>query len=103
MIGSAFISHPPITVIPVRILDREHPITRGVPDFEIEDEHYELAGDLTQLQIIAESRGCPVLYTKCWGTGSIHYTALGHDHRALRHPSHRRLLVQAVAWALEAR
>lgn len=102
MIGSAFISHPPLTVIPVRILDRDHPVTQGVADFEIEDERYELAGDLAQVQILAESNGHPVLYTKRWGSGSVQYTALGHDSRALRNPSHRRLLVQAVAWAIQA-
>ena len=80
----------------------EHPITRGVSDFEIECEHYELAGDLSQLQILAEAGGHPVLYTKRWGEGAVHYTTLGHDHRALRNPSHRQLLVQAVGWAMTA-
>jgi type 1 glutamine amidotransferase len=100
MVGSAFMGHPALTSISVRILDHEHPITRGVSDFEIECEHYELAGDLSQLQVLADAGGQPVLYTKRWGEGAVHYTTLGHDHRALRHPSHRRLLVQAVGWAL---
>ena len=102
MIGSAFMGHPALTSISVRILDHEHPITRGVSDFEIECEHYELAGDLSQLEVLAEAGGHPVLYTKRWGEGAVHYTTLGHDHRALRNPSHRRLLVQAVGWAMTA-
>ena len=100
MVGSAFMGHPALTSISVRILDHEHPITRGVSDFEIECEHYELAGDLSQLQILADAGGQPVLYTKRWGNGAVHYTTLGHDHRALRHPSHRQLLRQAVGWIL---
>jgi len=32
----------------------------------------------------------------------VHYNALGHDRRALGHPSYQRLLAQAVAWALGA-
>jgi type 1 glutamine amidotransferase len=100
MIGSAFISHLPLADCPIRILDHEHPITRGIDDFDIEDEHYELAGDLSAVRVLAESRGCPIMYTKRWGNGPVHYTALGHDHRALRSPSQRQLLIQAVRWAL---
>jgi type 1 glutamine amidotransferase len=101
MIGSAFISHPPLDRFRVRIVDREHPITQGVADFEIEDEWYELAGDLGAVQVLAEAGGCPLLYTRRWGLGRVHYTALGHDHRAFANPSYRRLLAQAIVWGLQ--
>jgi type 1 glutamine amidotransferase len=41
----------------------------------------------------------PLLYTRPFGEGRVHYNALGHDLATLRHPSYRRLLVQGVKWA----
>ncbi|MCC7362388.1 MAG: ThuA domain-containing protein [Anaerolineales bacterium] len=100
MTGSAFVGHPPIAPFLVRITNRAHLITAGVEDFEIEDELYQLGGDQTALQVLAEAGGQPLLYTRQWGQGRVHYNALGHDQRALNHPSYQRLLVQAVRWAL---
>src|SRR5262245_53714743 len=100
MIGSAFITHGPIEPYRLRIVDREHPITRGVEDFEVMDELYQLGGDRARLRVLAEAGGQPLLYTHAFGRGRVHYNALGHDQRALGHPSYQRLLLQAVAWAL---
>lgn len=100
MLGSAFTHVIPPHRFTVRILDRDHPITRDVDDFDVENELYELAGDLTKVHFLAETEGQPLLYVHRWGRGRVHYNALGHDGRVLAHPSYRRLVVQAVAWAL---
>lgn len=102
MTGSAFTGHPPIAIFPVHITAPQHPITAGVADFEIEDELYQLGGDRAALTVLAEAGGQPLLYVRTWGRGRVHYNALGHDQRALSHPSYQRLLVQAVGWALAA-
>lgn len=41
----------------------------------------------------------PILYTRKFGEGRVHYNALGHDLSSLRNPNYRRLLIQGVNWA----
>jgi type 1 glutamine amidotransferase len=45
----------------------------------------------------AEDR--PLVYARMFGKGRVHYNAFGHDERALRNGSHRRLVRQGVKWA----
>lgn len=101
MLGSAFITHTPIKPFTVHIADGTHPITRGVSDFEIEDERYQVAADWTRLHVLAEAEGHPLLYVLRWGRGKVHYSGLGHTQQALAHPGYQRLLAQAIAWALD--
>lgn len=98
MIGSKFLRHPPIKPFSVRIDDPDHPITAGISSFEVEDELYELEGDLSRVHILASSEGHPLLYVKTHGKGRVHYNALGHDHRSLQCPQVRRLYLQGLAW-----
>jgi hypothetical protein len=100
MIGSAFITHGPIEAYTLHLVDREHPITRGIDDIDVFDELYILGGDRSPLHVLGEARGEPLLYTREWGKGKVHYNALGHDGRALGNPGYQRLLRQAVSWAL---
>ena len=86
----------------IEIIDRDHPITRGVHDFEITDRLYELGGDLERMHVLAESRGKVVLHTQPWGKGKVHYNGLGHDLAAIGNQSYLRLVVQAVGWALDS-
>jgi len=103
MLGGTFIVHDEfkrfgVNFTSVRCVE-EHPITAGIEDFEIEDELYIVEGDQTQWHIIARGEGHPLLYTKTYGSGRVHYNALGHDLRALQHPSFQQLVLNAVAWA----
>lgn len=127
MLGSRFLRHDPYKEFLVEIDDRSHPITEGIDDFRIEDELYELGGKTTEftefsssvsegnpyggqlatlgegelaqeITILASAEGHPLLYTKTFGKGRVHYNALGHDIKALSHPSFRRLVVQGLAW-----
>jgi type 1 glutamine amidotransferase len=101
MLGSAFITHGPIEPFTLHLVDREHPITRGLEDVDVVDELYVLGGDRGSLRVLGEARGEPLLYVKEWGKGKVHYNGLGHDGRALGNPGFQRLLKQAVVWALE--
>lgn len=100
MVGSAFVTHSPIKTFSVKMVNNDHAITQGVTDFEVVDELYQVAGDRSRLEVLAEAEGEPLLYVARWGKGKVHYNALGHDQRTLASPSYQRLLVQAVAWAL---
>jgi uncharacterized protein len=127
MLGSRWIDHDEITRFSVHIEQPSHPIVRGVSDFEIEDELFEIGGDTSQFEtfvrafadrgwaedvvrlgagslqpdiaVLASAEDRPLLYAREFGAGRVHYNALGHDERALRTPAYRQLVVQGVKWA----
>jgi uncharacterized protein len=107
LLGSYFLTHPPICEIRVDLRDRAHPITRDLPQsFKVEDEPYfievqnpadahilltadygsngdwpvaaGLYGSDTSLQ--ADGRTRVLGYTKEIGNGGVAYFALGHCH-----------------------
>ncbi len=64
VLGSYFLTHPPICRIRVDVRDNEHPITRGLgASFEVEDEPYYI-----ELQAPAATR---VLLTADYGPGAV--------------------------------
>ena len=89
-------------------MDGDHEITRGLADYDHEDELYELTADVEERQnevplqgvrVLAEAEGHPMVYVKAHGAGRVAYLAMGHDRRSLGHPTYRTLFVRAVAWA----
>lgn len=99
MIGSWFVRHPPLKRFTVEITDHEHPVTRGIPDVELDDERYELRIVADDLQVLATAEGHPMVYVRQLGKGRVCYIAPGHDRRALGHPGYIQLVHQAIAWA----
>lgn len=127
MLGSRFLRHDPYKEFLVEIAAEPHPITEGVDNFWVNDELYELGGKTDEfaafssaitegnpygedvaalgegelapdIQVLASAEGHPLLYTRTWGQGRVHYNALGHDLQALSHPAFRRLALQGLAW-----
>jgi uncharacterized protein len=93
VLGSQFLSHPPIAPYTVTIADPDHALTRGVEPFETADElyHMEQHGDLhvlletecreegTGFAEAADAPGVhPVMYIKRQGKGAVLYNTLGH-------------------------
>lgn len=99
MMGGRFHRHPPLGRFIVEIVDREHPITAGLSDFEIEDERYELVDVVDGLEVLARNEGHPMAYATRYGAGRVAYVALGHDARSLGRPEYHRLVSQAIGWA----
>lgn len=87
----------------VKVAEPSHPVTRGVSDFEIEDETY------GGFEVLPDSH--PLLTTDhpgntatiCWwrnyGPARVTYLQLGHDHKAFENPNYRKLLANAIRWA----
>lgn len=90
----------------VRIVDRDHPVTRGLSDFETDDELYTcLVGD-APIHLLAEARSTvdqqlhPQAFVREFGRGRVFLTTLGHDVEAYtNHPAVGQLLRQGTAWA----
>lgn len=97
--------HGPRGVFKASIVNKEHPITAGMPDFETDDELYaklQGTGDINIL-ITADSdwskKTEPLLFTSTYGKGRSVYNAFGHDRKALLNPNVKRLIVRGVEWA----
>jgi type 1 glutamine amidotransferase len=111
MVGGEFVMHDPFKNFKVQIggqTSRErlggkpkvtHPITEGIADFEVEDELFNIQGDMTQWNILARAEGHPVVFTKSYGKGRVCNIALGHDDRALGNASVRTMYVRGIQWA----
>jgi uncharacterized protein len=81
-----------------------HPVTHGVPDFEVFDEYHELEFADGAVTVLARRRRpdgtpVPVLHAREVGRGRVVYLALGHDMRAWGEPPVRALVRQSLLWA----
>ena len=97
--------HKPFGAMQARPCGNAHPITRGVPAFECDDEVYAgLAADPAAVPLFearpAGDEWSPVLWAREWHGSRVVYDALGHSAPSLDHPAHRTLLQRAAAWAL---
>ncbi|MEV7341049.1 ThuA domain-containing protein [Streptomyces sp. NPDC093544] len=106
LLGNRYLSHGPghhegrhrIEIV------ADHPVTKGVTDFELFDEYYEFEladDDVTVLaqRHRADGEVIPVLYAREFGEGRVVYLALGHDMRSWGEPPVRALVRQALLWA----
>jgi len=87
----------------VTVVDRNHPITQGVDDFQIDDETYGpfyTAADNHVLLKTDHPKNNPVIaWTRTYGKSRVCYLMLGHDHHAYENPNYRKLVYQAIRWA----
>ena len=98
-------AHDPHGAFTVRIADEEHPVTRGMTDFEITDELYTcLDGDapitvLCDAVSVVDNETYPMAFIVENTGGRVFHSVLGHDVVALQAPGARQLHRRATAWA----
>lgn len=97
--------HGPRGKFTVKIEDPEHPITKGLSDFEADDELYaKLSGD-ADIDVIASAYSEwsqseePIVFLNKYGEGIVVHNVLGHDVRAREHPAFQTLLRRGVEFA----
>jgi type 1 glutamine amidotransferase len=115
LIGASFVEHPggeavrvPFTV---KIVDRDHPVTRGVEDFEVASEQYYLHVD-PAIQTLATTTfdgepdvpwlagvEVPAVYVKQFGAGRVFFAMGGHELEEMERPEVTRLVRQGMDWA----
>jgi hypothetical protein len=87
----------------VHICDLDHPITKGMKDFIIQDEVYGgfrvLEGVHRLLETDHPLSGKTIGWCHTYGPSRIVYIQLGHDHLAYNNPNYRQLVRQAIRWA----
>ena len=97
--------HGPRSVFKSRIANKEHPVTKGLADFEADDELYaKLQGDVA-INVLVEADSDwskqtePLAFTLEYGTGRVFHEAFGHDAKAIRNPSVQKLITRGCEWA----
>jgi uncharacterized protein len=90
--------------INVTVVDKDHPITKGVEDFVIHDETYGgywVAPDVKVLLKTDHSgnKPGPLAWTTKYGNSRVAFLMLGHDHHAWQNPNYPKLLGQSIHWA----
>ena len=93
--------------IPVTIADPEHPITRGLTEFQIHDETYK-GYDVDPNAHVLLTTDHPqsskqLAWVKKYENSRVFYLQLGHDHFAYEHPSFRQLVARAIRWSADGR
>jgi uncharacterized protein len=89
----------------VEIVNHDHPITRGMKDFETDDELFiELTGE-KPIEMLASAKSNitgkdhPMAFVLDFGKGRVFHTTLGHDVKALQMPGTAELIRRGAAWA----
>lgn len=93
LLGTQFKAHPPIGPFAVEVVEPDHPLTRGIDDFEVGDELY-LSQTRSPIRTLLRTRfegqatgfvdadwpatEVPILYLRDVGAGQILYNTLGH-------------------------
>jgi type 1 glutamine amidotransferase len=89
----------------VKIADREHPITHGVPDFTMDDEAYSgfYVSPDSHVLLTVDHPKCDhnVAWVTHSGNSRVFYLMFGHGPSAWQNPNYPKLLVQGIRWAAE--
>jgi hypothetical protein len=113
VLGAVTEEHPPLRPFKVKIVNRDHPITRGVNDFVVTDEQHFMTYQKDQKYLLLQSVNEDGLTFKDLGTssaagwayeygkGRVCYMAPGHVITSLWNPEYETLQKNAVRWLLK--
>ncbi len=91
--------------IKVTVTDKNHPITRGISDFQIHDETYKdyfTSKDARVLLTTDHPMSDPELaWITRYQNSPVFYLLLGHDSQAWQNPVYPRLLLNGIRWAAQ--
>lgn len=111
--GGAYIGHPTLRPFRVRVVNANHPITRGIQDFFVNDEQHYVAYDKDKKYILLEAENVDGLtfqnhgaksiagWAYDYGKGRVVFTSPGHTIHALWSPEYLKLQRRAVQWLLK--
>jgi type 1 glutamine amidotransferase len=97
--------HDPRGPYPVQIVDAEHPVTRGLRNFDADDELYTCLAGEVPIRVLATAKSKvtgkdePMAFVLEYGKGRVFHSPLGHDVKALNLPGVAELLRRGTAWA----
>ena len=112
VLGAVTEEHPPLRPFKVKVVNHDHPITRGVSDFLVTDEQhfmtyqkdpkYLLLQSVNEDGLTFKSLGTssPAGWAYDYGKGRVCYLAPGHVITSLWNPEYEKLQRNAVKWLL---
>jgi hypothetical protein len=117
VMGGAYITHPALRPFKVSVVNKEHPITRDVQDFIVNDEQHFVTYDKDPKHIFLQSENTDGLtasdggkdlgaksiagWAYDYGQGRVVFTGVGHTLHALWEPEYFKLQKNAVQWLLK--
>ncbi len=114
MVGGQWVAHPGnIIDYRVNVNDQEHPITAGIPDFDMHSEQYYLHTDPSNEVLATTTFGgehapwiegtvMPVVWTRHYGKGKVFYSSLGHVVGDFDVPEAREIVRRGLLWAADS-
>lgn len=112
VMGGAYVGHPALRPFKVRVVDKEHPITRGLEEFIVNDEQHYVTYDKDRKHILLESENIDGLnydnngkksvagWAYDYGKGRVVFTAVGHTNHAMWVRGHYELQKRSIQWLL---
>ncbi len=89
------------------VVDKEHPITQGVGDFQIRDEAYagyEVSPDVhVLLKTDHPKNNSEIAWVTQYGKSPVVYLQIGHGPEAYENPQYRTIVGNAIRWAAAQR
>jgi type 1 glutamine amidotransferase len=114
--GAIYTGHPPIRPFKVQIVNRDHPITRGVNDFVVTDEQHYVTYDKDPKYVLARSvnengldytdhagrrsNTAESVWAYDYGKGRVCFMAPGHMIAVLWNPEYIKMQRNAARWLL---
>ena len=98
-------THDPRGPFRVDVVDRDHPVTRGLEAFETDDELYFCLAGERPITVLATAhskvtgKDHPMAFVFDYGKGRVFHTPLGHDVKAFTLPGPAELIRRGCAWA----
>jgi type 1 glutamine amidotransferase len=112
VVGALARLHPSIRPFKVKIINHEHPITRGVNDFVVTDEQHFMEYDKDPKFVLARSineegltyegygSSSEAAWAYAYGKGRVCFLAPGHNLHSMWNPEYVKLQQNAVRWLL---
>ena len=104
MLNGFFSGHSPYMEFTVNVSDSEHPISKGLKDFDVTDELYYLKhnADISHHLMYAydhtKDETHVMAFHHTYGKGRVFYFALGHDMVVLENPSFQNIVQRGMLW-----
>ncbi len=98
-------THDPYRTFQVQVADEDHPITKGLSDFETSDELYFCLEGKPAIHVLMTAHSTvtkqdePMAFVLNYGNGRVFHTPLGHDVKSFQADEFGKLLQRACEWA----
>ena len=105
MLNGFFDGHSPYMNFTVNVMDSNHPICRGLDDFDVTDELHYLKHDAARSHALMTAydpgtdKTHVMAYWHPYGTGRVFFFGLGHDMAVMQNPAFQEVVRRGVRWA----